>query len=301
MATEQQRQAKWDVSRRLVALTGGPDGVRGRIAVAAALGLAATVTGVARLAMQGTAVAMVFQGQPFVEVLLTLLAVLLLPLLRIVFTMAKEFTSHGTAAIMKVKLRALLYDHLLTLGPSYLHKRRTGEVLLNTVDAVEQLQTYYGQYLPQLAVAAIAPIGIFVFMAILDLPSALIFLTFALLTLIAPTFFRSATRQGSQARRGAFSALAAEFVDAVQGLATLKIFGRSGAQGDLLAEKARNLYRATMKVLAVNIAASGLANLCMALGAAITLAWGAVRVSQGELDIRPLMIVLFLGVEVFRP
>ncbi len=174
-------------------------------------------------------------------------------------------------------------------------------MLLNTVDAVEQLDTYYGRYLPQLVVAAVAPIGIFFFMVWLDPASALIFLTFALLTLFAPTFFRAATRRGSWARRGAYSVLAAEFVDAVQGLATLKVFGQSGRRGDLLAEKARNLYRATMKVLAVNIAAGGLATLCMALGAAITLCWGAVRVSQGELGIAPLMIVLFLGVEVFRP
>ncbi|MBI3971478.1 MAG: thiol reductant ABC exporter subunit CydC [Chloroflexi bacterium] len=297
-AQEQQKAERQDVNRRLFALT---KGVRWRIALAAGLGLVATVTGVARLSMQGSAVAMVFEGAPLVEVLLVLLWVLALPLARVVLTMAKEFTSHHTAAIMKVRLRHLLYAHLLELGPSYLHKRRTGEVLLNTVDAVEQLETYYGRYLPQLAIAAVAPIGIFVFMAVLDLPSALIFLTFALLTLFAPTFFRRATVTASRGRRGAYSALAAEFVDAVQGLPTLKVFGQSEARGEMLATKARHLYRTTMKVLAVNIAAGGVANLCMTLGAAVTLAWGAVRVSQGELELRPLMIVLFLGVEVFRP
>jgi ATP-binding cassette, subfamily B, bacterial len=291
-----------DINRRLFALTGGPEGVRGRIALAAGFGLLATVTGVARLTMQGTAVAMLFvPGTSFVDVLLVLAAVMALPLLRIVFTMAKELTAHGTAAIMKVKLRKILYAHLLTLGPSYLHKRRTGEVLLNTVDSVENLQTYYGQYLPQLVVASLAPVGIFVFMAILDLQSALIFLTFALLTLFAPIFFRKATRSGAAGRQSAYKALAAEFVDSVQGLPTLKVFGRSEARGALLAAKARDLYRTTMKVLAVNIAAGGVGTLCMTLGAAITLCWGAVRVSQGELEIRPLMIVLFLGVEVFRP
>ena len=292
-----------DTSRRLFALTGGPEGVRGRIALAATFGLLATVTGVARLTMQGTAVALLFQSPlpPFTDIVLVLAGVMLLPLLRIVFTMAKELTAHGTAAIMKVKLRKVLYAHLLTLGPSYLHKRRTGEVLLNTVDSVENLQTYFGQYLPQLVVASVAPVGIFVFMAILDLQSALIFLTFALLTLFAPLFFRKATHSGAAGRQSAYKSLAAEFVDSVQGLPTLKVFGRSESRGAMLATKARDLYRTTMKVLAVNIAAGGVGTLCMTLGAAITLCWGAVRVSQGELDIRPLMIVLFLGVEVFRP
>ncbi len=288
----------WEVNRRLFALTRG---VRVRIAIAAAFGLGASASGVARLAIQGSAVAMVFQHRPFSEVLLTLLGVMLLPLVRVALTMAKELTSYETAAIMKTRLRRLLYAHLLELGPSYLHKRRTGEVLLNTVECVEQLQTYFGQYLPQLVVASLAPIGIFVFMAILDLPSALIFLVFALLTLFAPIFFRKATAQASRGRRGAFSALAAEFVDAVQGLTTLKIFGQSGARGHVLAEKARDLYRTTMRVLAVNIASGGVGTLCMTLGAAVALCWGAVRVSQGTLEIRPLLIVLFLGVEVFRP
>ena len=56
-----------------------------------------------------------------------------------------------------------------------------------------------------------------------------------------------------------------------------------------------------MKVLAVNIASGGVGTLCMSLGAAVVLCWGAVRVSQGELGIAPLMIVLFLGTEIFRP
>ena len=290
-----------DINRRLIALTGGPGGVRPRIALGAILGLLATVTGVARLSMQGTAVAMVFQGAAFKDVLLVLLTVMALPILRIVFTMSKEFIAYGTAAIMKVRLRRLLYAHLLTLGPAYLHKRRTGEVLLNTVDAVESLETFFGQYLPQLVVASLAPIGIFVYMAILDLPSALIFLTFALLTLFAPIFFRAATRRGAINHRAAYKNLAADFVDSVQGLPTLKIFGRSGDRGAALTLKARELYRSTMKVLAVNIAAGGVGTLCMTVGAAVTLAWGAVRVANGDLEIRPLLIVLFLGVEVFRP
>ncbi|HET7768799.1 MAG TPA: ABC transporter transmembrane domain-containing protein, partial [Chloroflexota bacterium] len=213
---EPPRPNRADINRRLIALTGGPGSVRPRIALAAVLGLAATVTGVARLSMQGTAVAMVFQGASFTDVLLVLLTVMALPLLRIVLTMTKEFTAHGTAALMKVKLRRLLYQHLLTLGPAYLHKRRTGEVLLNTVDAVESLETFFGQYLPQLVVASLAPIGIFIYMAILDLPSALIFLTFALLTLFAPTFFRAATRRGALNHRTAYKSLAAEFVDSIQ-------------------------------------------------------------------------------------
>src|SRR5262249_31628526 len=115
---------RWDVTWRLFALS---EGVRGRVAIASALGVGITVAGVARLTIQGPAVALVFAGAPFSQVLLVLLSALVLPFVRIVLTMAKEFTSQGTAALMKVKLRRLLYAHLLALGPAYLHKKRTGE------------------------------------------------------------------------------------------------------------------------------------------------------------------------------
>ena len=289
---------KRDINLRLIGLT---KGVRLRIGLSAACGLGQTLVGVSRLAFAGTAVAMVFQGRSFGEILPLLIGLIVLPLVRTVFMTAKELISHGTAALMKIKLRRLLYTHLLTLGPGYLQKRRTGDVLINTVDAVEQLETFYGQYLPQLIVSSVAPIFIFIFMAVLDLHSAIIFLFFALLTLFTPTFFRRAIRGTSGWRQQSYSALAAEFVDAVQGLATLKVFGQSEQRGRELGRKAYDLYRATMAVLALNIGASGIANACMALGAATALSWGAIRVSNGTLDLVPLMAVLFLGVEVFRP
>ncbi len=289
---------KRDINLRLIGLT---EGVRLRIGLAAACGLGQTLVGVSRLAFAGTAVAMVFQGRSFGDILPLLIGLIVLPLVRTVFMTAKELISHGTAALMKIKLRRLLYTHLLTLGPGYLQKRRTGDVLINTVDAVEQLETFYGQYLPQLIVSSVAPIFIFIFMAVLDLHSAVIFLFFALLTLFTPTFFRRAIRGTSGWRQQSYSALAAEFVDAVQGLATLKVFGQSEQRGRELGRKAYDLYQATMAVLALNIGASGIANACMALGAATALSWGAIRVSNGTLDLIPLMAVLFLGVEVFRP
>ncbi len=103
------------------------------------------------------------------------------------------------------------------------------------------------------------------------------------------------------ARRDAYGALGADFLDAVQGLPTLKAFGQSKARGLLLADRARALFRTTMGVLAANSATSALTILGIASGAAVALAWGAVRVSDGELELRSLLIVLMLGVEIFRP
>ncbi len=297
MATAQKADSL-STSWRLASLT---EGARSRIALAALFGIGAVTTGVARLALSGTAVAMVFEKQPFMDILLILLGVLTLPMLRIVFTMAQQFIAHETAAKMKVKLRTALYDHLLRLGPGFTQKQRTGEVVVKAVDSVEQLETFFGRYLPQLVVAGVAPVGILTFMTILDWQSALIYLLFAALTYLAPTFFRRATYRASRGRWQANRELSADFIDAIQGLATLKIFGRSTEWGRMLAERARALSLTTMKVLGINIASGGVSMLFMSLGAATVLAWGAIRVDQGTLDLTPLMIVLFLGVEIFRP
>ncbi|MQG28464.1 MAG: thiol reductant ABC exporter subunit CydC, partial [SAR202 cluster bacterium] len=162
-------------------------------------------------------------------------------------------------------------------------------------------EAFFGRYLPQMVVAALAPVLIFAFMAIIDFRTGLVFLAFALLTLVLPNIFHRWTRTSSMARRDAYGALGADFLDAVQGLPTLKAFGQSKARGLLLADRARALFRTTMGVLAANSATSALTILGIASGAAVALAWGAVRVSDGELELRSLLIVLMLGVEIFRP
>ena len=172
---------------------------------------------------------------------------------------------------------------------------------MSLVEGVESLETFFGQYLPQMLVAAVAPVLIFGFMATLDPQIALVFLGFAVLTLLVPSLLHRWSRSSSMARRDAYGALGAEFLDSIQGLLTLKAFGQSRQRGVLLADRARRLYRSTMGVLAANGATSAVTLLGIAAGAAVALGLGAVRVNNGDLELRPLLIVLMLGVEVFRP
>ena len=89
--------------------------------------------------------------------------------------------------------------------------------------------------------------------------------------------------------------------DSVQGLATLKAFGQSAARGRFLAEKAHDLFRSTMWELASNSASRGITDAGIAVGAAAALGIGAARVAEGAIGIEVLLIVLMMGVEVFRP
>ena len=285
--------------RRLFGLTRG---VRLRIFFAAALGLIAVGSGVARLAISGVVIYRVLAGQAsFSELALSLLAISGLIGARSLFQYWQNAVSHHTANIVKIGLRQDVYAHALDLGPGYFDRNRTGDVVLTLVEGIERLETFFGQYLSQILVSAIAPLAIFAYMVTLDAYIALIFLVFAFLTLAVPAMFYRWNRDSSFGRRRAYGALGADFLDSVQGLATLKAFGQSKSRGRALEERAHRLYRSTMGVVAANSATSGTSIFFMATGAAVALAVGAIRVSSGEMELRPLLIVLMLGVEVFRP
>src|SRR5207247_10679809 len=96
-------------------------------------------------------------------------------------------------------------------------------------------------------------------------------------------------------------AFGADALDAGQGLATLKAFGQSGARARQLEARAHELFRSTMWVLGSNTLARGITDTGIAVGAAVALALGAWRVSSGAMSLPALLVILMLGVEVFRP
>ena len=284
---------------RLFALT---QGVRLRIAFAAVLGLIAVGAGVSRLAVSGVIIYRVLTGQAsFSALAMPLLTIAALIVVRSLFQYWQNSVSHHTANVVKIKLREEAYDHALKLGPGFADRNRTGDLVLTLVEGIERLEVFFGQYLSQIIVSAIAPIAIFAYMVTLDLYIALIFLGFALATLAVPAAFHRWNRDNSYRRRRSYGALGSDFLDSVQGLATLKSFGQSKQRGKELEQRIQNLYRSTMGVVAANQATSGTSILFMTTGAAVALAVGAIRVSNGDMDLRPLLIVLMLGVEVFRP
>ena len=284
---------------RLFGLTRG---VRLWILSAAGLGLIAVGAGVTRLAISGVVIYRVLTGQAsFSALALPLSIIAALIVVRSLFQYWQNAVSHHAANIVKIRLRHDVYEHALKLGPGYFDRNRTGDVVLTLVEGIERLETFFGQYLSQIIVSAIAPVAIFAYMVTLDVYIALIFLAFAFLTLAAPAAFYRWNRDSSFSRRKAYGGLGADFLDSVQGLATLKAFGQSKNRGRVLAQRAHHLYRSTMGVVAANGATSGASIFFMATGAAVALAVGAVRVSGGDMELRPLLIVLMLGVEIFRP
>ncbi len=276
-------------------------GLRGRIALSAALGLLALAVGIARFAFLGGFLSGVFRNDDGPRLIAPLLATAGAILLRAWLDHKRAMIAHRTAAHVQERLRGRLFDKIAELGPAWFGAERTGGVMLSMVDGVEQLQSFFGQYLPQVTIALCAPFAIFAFIAWWDIPVATAMLGAALFTLILPASVHRQTAAASRSRQSAFKSFGEEFLDAVQGLPTLKAFGQSTAYGRMLATKARALSDSTFWVLSLNVATRGLTDLGTALGSAAALALGTWRVEHGQMSVEALLIVLMAGTEIFRP
>jgi len=283
---------------RLWALTAG---LRGRIGLAILIGLLAAGFGIARFALMGMLLARVFSGAGVAIVATLAAGVGAAVLLRALLDHARTTIAHENAGRVQQALRGRLYDKIAELGPAWFAGERTGGVMLSLVDGVEQLQSFFGQYLPQVAVAALTPLAIFGFIVWWDAPVATVMLVGALVVLVAPTAWNSIESGKGRVRQEAMKSFGSEFLDAVQGLPTLKAFGQSTAYGERLALRARELSETTMRVLSTSVMTRGITDAGVAIGAAAALALGVWRVAEGRMTIEALLIVLMCGTEVFRP
>jgi len=276
-------------------------GMRWRIVATVLMGLLAAVIGVVRFVLFGSLLALVFRGAPVAALLAPAVAVAAVVLLRAVLEHERTMVAHRTAARVQEVLRLKLYDKVTELGPGWFAGERTGGVMLSVVDGVEQLQSFFGQYVPQLAIAALTPIAMFAIIAWWDVPVATVMLCCALVCLVLPAAFNRLNSKASIAQRLSLKNFGAEFLDAIQGLATLKAFGQSSAYGRMLAEKARALSAATTRVLATSLLTRGVIDVGIGVGAAAAMALGVYRLTHGLMTLPALLIVLMSGTEIFRP
>ena len=181
-------------------------GVRLRIFSAVAIGILGVLFGIARLALLGWLIARVFQGTPLDQLILPVVGIATVMVVRGGLEYLRTMVAHDTAAKVQVHLRTVIFDKVTELGPSHFGLERTGDAILAMIDGVEQLEIYFGQYLPQLIISAFTPLLIFGVVAFLDLPVALVMLAAALVTLIAPLIFHGWDKNNSLWRARAYKA-----------------------------------------------------------------------------------------------
>ena len=168
--------------RRLWELTRG---LRGWVVLAILLGLAALVVGIARFALLGVLLSRVFAGGGFAAVAPAALGVAAAVVLRGAIEHHRAMISHRTALSVQEGLRGRLYDKIAELGSGWFAGERTGGVMLSIVDGVEQLQSFFGQYVPQVSIALLTPLALFAFIGFWDVPVAAVMLLAALASRVA--------------------------------------------------------------------------------------------------------------------
>src|ERR1700740_769883 len=151
-------------------------GLRGRIALAILIGLAAAGFGIARFVLLGALLARVFASDAVTIVVILATGVAAAVILRGLLDHLRTVIAHRTASRVQQDLRGRLYDKIAELGPAWFAGERTGGVMLSVIDGVEQLQSFFGQYIPQVSVALLTPLAIFAFIVWWDAPVAAVML-----------------------------------------------------------------------------------------------------------------------------
>ncbi|WP_432624129.1 ATP-binding cassette domain-containing protein [Bifidobacterium sp.] len=171
------------------------------------------------------------------------------------FAATRAAARFGTEAAERVKLalRGKLFDKMLALGPSYAQRVRTADVVQSAGEGIEQIQSFFELFLPQLFYAILAPITLFVVLAPVDLPTAATLLVCApLIVLIVGMVAMRASRVFKK-YWGKYTDMGSAFLDDLQGLETLKTFDADTRAARVMDEKAERFRVATMNVLQIQL------------------------------------------------
>lgn len=210
----------------------------------------------------------------------------------------------GTEAAERVKLalRERLYRKMLALGPSYSSRVKTADIVQSAGEGIEQIQTFFELFLPQLFYAVLAPITLFLVVLPLDLPAAATLLVCAPLIVVIVGLVAMSAARVFKRYWGRYTDMGAAFLDDMQGLETLKAFdadGRAAADMDTKAEEFRVM---TMRVLQIQLRSLSAMDLVAYGGAAAGIGVALWRYASGApLTLAGLLLIVLLSAEFFIP
>ncbi len=244
-------------------------------------------------------------GKGLADVEPALLGLLLASLGRALATWGSEASAGRAAARVKTEVRARLVERIQQLGPAFVRSERTGELVNTALAGVEALDAYFSQYLPGLALAALIPCAILALILPLDPASGLVLLCTAPLIPIFMVLIGSLADEASRKQWAALSRMNAHFLDVLQGMTTLKIFGRSRAQIEIIREVSDRFRDLTMGVLRVSFLSALALELLATLSTAIVAVEIGLRLlypaGNGPLTFEQAFFVLILAPEFYLP
>jgi ATP-binding cassette subfamily C protein CydD len=245
--------------------------------------------------------AVIFRHQGLGSVALLLWGLLGLFLLRAVLTHAATTTAAAASLRVKSGIRVALHEKIGALGPGFLGSQRTGEIATLLVEGADALDKYYSTYLPQMAVTAFIPIAFLLCILPVDWVSGIILLLGAPLIPIFMILIGRGTERLNHAQWRRLALMSAHFFDVVEGLTTLKLFGASRHEAEIIGQISEDYRQSTMQVLRVAFLSSLVLEFFTTLGVATIAVFIGFRLYYGEIHFLPGFFVLLLAPEFFRP
>lgn len=285
------------VHRELVRLGGA---VAGPVVGCAALGVAVSAAYVGQALLLAAALAAVARrdldaAPPLLVGVLAVIAA------RAVLLWWREVATATAGARIRARLRDRLVARLAELGPAWLSGARTGRTQATLVDGVEGLDAYYSRYVPQVLVTVTVPTVLVAWLATVEPVAATLLGAAVLLVLTVPRVWDATLLRRGRGRWAAFTALAADFLDTLQGAATLRAFGAVGRMRDRIEVRSRDLHVTTMAQLRLSLVESGISALLIQAGLVASTVAAAVAATSGRAGAATVFLVLLVSVECFRP
>lgn len=214
---------------------------------------------------------------------------------------ASERLGANLAAAIKTSLRRRILTHLFSIGPVHLAQERSGELLHLLGDGMDGIDAYFSQYLRQLVAVLVLPVVVLICVFNVDLTAAVILLVTAPLI---PCFMILIGRWAGQLQNRQwklFHFLGGHFLDVLTGLVTLKVWGRSREQIDVIARLSEQLRHSTLGVLRVAFLSALVLELLATLGTAVIAVTVGLKLLFGQLAFQQAFFVLVLAPEFYYP
>ena len=216
-------------------------------------------------------------------------------------TLAASGMSDRASKDVKRTLRSKIYKKLTRLGPGYSEKVATSEVVMLASEGVEQIDTYFAKYLPQLFYSLLAPVTLFVLLVGVHVRSAIILLCCVPLIPMSIVAVQKFARKLLDKYWGEYTTLGDSFLENIQGLTTLKIYQADGWKHEQMNAQAERFRKITMKVLTMQLNSVTLMDLMAYGGAGLGIISAASAFAAGSLSLTGALTVILLAADFFLP
>lgn len=216
-------------------------------------------------------------------------------------SVASARMSYLSSKMVKRTLREKIYQKLLRLGASYKEQVNTSQVVQVAVEGVDQLETYFGAYLPQFFYAMLAPLTLFGVLAFINLPSAAVLLVCVPLIPVTIAGVQRWAKKLLAKYWGQYTALGDTFLENLQGLTTTKIYQADGFKHQEMNQQSEHFRKITMKVLTMQLNSIAIMDLIAYGGAALGAILAVTQFRAGRVDLAGCIMILLLAADFFLP